>query len=341
VEHCQSWVRVGGAFDHCPIMLQIEKKNEKPPSPFKFNHACLEEDEFKALITSNWKRFYPLVGDSAMLQFASNLKRGKKLAAVRGKQKKEENQVALRKLELDIVSLFTQNATSVFSVEELESLRGLERKKKKLLELEKTIWRFKSRAIWLEKGDNNNNFFDMYASHRELVNMIWDLDTLDGSKANTFKELVVARKGLFWNLFKEPETSHIVEQMRIIYLFPELFNPEMNESLDVAVTKEEIKEVLLSLKKAKRPGPYDWTIEFYISFYDFMEDELLRVVKEPRVSGKIMGALNSTFLVLIPNKNAPVTFEDFHPISLCNLIYKLISKITANRIKGRLSKIIS
>jgi hypothetical protein len=51
--------------------------------------------------------------------------------------------------------------------------------------------------------------------------------------------------------------------------------------------------------------------------------------------------MNSTFIALIPKKNDPITFEYFIPISLCNLIYKLVSKIIKNRMKQALSKAIS
>jgi hypothetical protein len=46
-----------------------------------------------------------------------------------------------------------------------------------------------------------------------------------------------------------------------------------------------------------------------------------------------VGSLNSTFLTLIPKANKPISFDDFRPISLCNLCYKVISKIISNRIK--------
>ena len=57
--------------------------------------------------------------------------------------------------------------------------------------------------------------------------------------------------------------------------------------------------------------------------------------------GKISGALNSTFLTLIPKCEKPVSFADFWPISLCNLVYKVISKIVALRLKPILNRSLS
>jgi hypothetical protein len=43
----------------------------------------------------------------------------------------------------------------------------------------------------------------------------------------------------------------------------------------------------------------------------------------------------------IPKVNNPTTFGDYRPIPLCNLCYKLISKVIANRIKPILSRSLS
>jgi hypothetical protein len=61
-----------------------------------------------------------------------------------------------------------------------------------------------------------------------------------------------------------------------------------------------------------------------------LEEEILRVVEESRISGKVLRALNSTFIALIPKKNDPCSFKDFRPVSHCNLIYNIILKVIAN-----------
>jgi hypothetical protein len=98
------------------------------------------------------------------------------------------------------------------------------------------------------------------------------------------------------------------------------------DSNDLArpVSIDELKDVLHSFKKDKSPGPDGWTMEFFTIFFDLVGNDLLEMVEETRTLGKIIRGINSTFIALIPKSNKPTTFNDYRPISVCNLIYKVI-----------------
>ena len=65
------------------------------------------------------------------------------------------------------------------------------------------------------------------------------------------------------------------------------------------------------------------------------------MVEDSRISRKIPACFNSTFIALIPKVDNPKSLHDFRPISLCNCIYKVISKIIARRLTDLLSEHIS
>ena len=108
-----------------------------------------------------------------------------------------------------------------------------------------------------------------------------------------------------------------------------------------SVSMTEIEGDLRSFKKDKSPVPNGWPVEFFIYFFDLVGWDLLKVVECSRISGRIAPSLNSTFLALIPKKDKTTTFADFMLMSLCNLNYKLISKIIAVRLKPHIDSHIS
>ncbi|PNX88544.1 ribonuclease H, partial [Trifolium pratense] len=57
--------------------------------------------------------------------------------------------------------------------------------------------------------------------------------------------------------------------------------------------------------------------------------------------GTFPANLNSTNISLIPKGDSQVSMKDWRPISLCNVIYKLVAKVLANRLKNVLDKCIS
>ena len=66
-----------------------------------------------------------------------------------------------------------------------------------------------------------------------------------------------------------------------------------------------------------------------------------RVVLSCLNSRSILRSINHTFITLIPKVQNLERVSDFRPISLCNVIYKIISKAIANRLKPLINSIIS
>jgi len=135
--------------------------------------------------------------------------------------------------------------------------------------------------------------------------------------------------------FKARINSFSIEKFEVTNIFPRMVHEEGASTLFELVTLDEIKEFLAMFKRDKSPDLDGWTVEFFSTFFDLVSEDLLLMVEESRKLGTIPGSLNSTFLDLIPKEKNPTRF------SLCNLCYKLISKVIANRIKPILSQNLS
>ncbi|XP_020253837.1 uncharacterized protein LOC109830891 [Asparagus officinalis] len=100
------------------------------------------------------------------------------------------------------------------------------------------------------------------------------------------------------------------------------------------VTKDEIKVAMFSMPDNKAPGPDGYSASFFKSSWSIIGDEVTATIKEFFRMGKLLGVVNSTYIALIPKIQCPKTPTDFRLISYCNCLYKIISKILANRIQS-------
>ena len=163
--------------------------------------------------------------------------------------------------------------------------------------------------------------------------MIWSLEDEEGNIIVDEGPLKDLAKSYFENIFKDEGLTCLDHQLKVISLFPRMIPSEHSSRLTSQVTLKELELSLKSFKKDRSPGPDGWPVEFYLHFFDLLGPTLVHMVDMTRISGFIPPSLNSTFITLIPKKDKPRTFADFRPISLCNLLYKLIAKVIACRLK--------
>ena len=68
--------------------------------------------------------------------------------------------------------------------------------------------------------------------------------------------------------------------------------------------------------------------------------DLVHLVHQFFSTGSLPTHLNDSTIVLIPKKQIPLSMGDVRPIALCNVSYKIISKVMSNRVQGVLHLII-
>ncbi|KAH9660157.1 reverse transcriptase domain-containing protein [Citrus sinensis] len=105
---------------------------------------------------------------------------------------------------------------------------------------------------------------------------------------------------------------------------------EMNEALDQPSTADEIFNALFQMCPTKAPGPDRLPATGVI-------DTCLHILN---AQGDVT-PLNHTYIALIPKVAKPKKVTDFRPISLCNVIFKIVAKTMANRLKQILHQVIS
>ncbi|XP_068309714.1 uncharacterized protein [Pyrus communis] len=79
------------------------------------------------------------------------------------------------------------------------------------------------------------------------------------------------------------------------------------------------------------------SVEGSLAFKDHWEvvgDDIIRTVQAFHHSGRLLQKVNHTHIVLIPKVKALRKMTELRPISLCNVVYKIIAKVLTNRLKN-------
>jgi hypothetical protein len=106
-------------------------------------------------------------------------------------------------------------------------------------------------------------------------------------------------------------------------------------------TKEEISSALHQMPPNKAPGPDGFSAAFFQHNWPAIQGEVSDAILHFLNNGQLEPRINCTNIALVPKLKNPANVSDFRPIGLCNVLYKMVSKVLANRLKEVLPSVIS
>ncbi|KAL5575717.1 hypothetical protein UlMin_017416 [Ulmus minor] len=206
-----------------------------------------------------------------------------------------------------------------------------------LLRREEMLWFQKAKVQWRLEGDRCSRFFFMTTMIRRKSNRIDCLKLDDGAwiyDRNQIGNLFSAR---FESVFDSPIQPPLVDLSTVV---DPIVTEEDNVELLRIPTGEEVRNVVFSMGAFKAPGLDGMTALFYKHYWDIVGWDLVAAVREFFLSNSMAQRLNESFIVLVPKKPNPTRMNHFRPISVCNVAYRVITKIIANRLKPLLNRLI-
>lgn len=180
-------------------------------------------------------------------------------------------------------------------------------------------------------------YFQKTASGRRRNNHIQKIQDAEGNWLDWEHGLARLITNYFNTLFVATEA----EWQELISCVPETITQVQNEELLMPVLEEEVKTTLFQMNPDKAPGPEGMTPAFSKKHWRIVGKDVVKVVQEFFTSGRLNLELNVTNIVLISKKKTPALITDLRPISVCNVLVKIITKVGANRLKRTLDSVIS
>lgn len=315
--------------DHNPIFL-VSKPSSRfsLPRPFRCERMWLDQPDFKDLSNHIWREY---------LEASLDVKLGilKSEACVWNKTSfgnifQRKNRVLAR---IRGIHNALADGHNPFLLNLLHSL-GLEFSN--LLALEEMFWKSKSRNDWVKLGDSNTSFFHASVLKQRWTNRITALKNHLGewvSDPVLLQSLVVDS---FRPLFSPKQISPLALNIRD-YVNPLQYPPDF-----VSVPEpSEIKRALFDLKPHKAAGWDGFQPAFFQKFWDVVGDNVVDEIKNAFVLQSTPSLWNKSLICLIPKCANPSEVRSFRPISLYSTMYKIFTKLLANRLKPIISSIIS
>jgi hypothetical protein len=193
-------------------------------------------------------------------------------------------------------------------------------------------------VTWLKEGDQNTKFFHRRATWRAKKNSIKILKTMDDQVIQNKEEILSYAKDYYSALFTKDDTVDPTELLDIIQ--PKV-TQEMNEALMMEFSDEEISNALFQIGPLKAPGPDGFHARFFQRNWATLRKDVINAIKKFFMEGSMPAEVNETTIVLIPKINDAIELKDFRPISLCNVVYKVVAKCMINRLRPFLQTLIS
>ena len=136
-------------------------------------------------------------------------------------------------------------------------------------------------------------------------------------------------------------SSNVQGLDRVLEGVKRVVTSNMNEELLKAYSKDEVEATIRQMAPSKAPSPDGLPPLFYQTFWQSIRVEVSNAILSCLNSGTLLKSRNHTFITLIPKVSNPKNVSKFKLISLCNALYKILSKVIANRLKPILNSIVS
>ncbi|XP_050207462.1 uncharacterized protein LOC126656881 [Mercurialis annua] len=169
-----------------------------------------------------------------------------------------------------------------------------------------SLWMQKSRLNCNDEGDKNIKFFHRIASPKDIQLHI---------------------RNFYISLYSRATNV----SFDITDLHFDAITDEQTFSLIKPFDQAKVFNAIASCGSKKAPDLDGFNFYFYQKAWFVMKGEIADFFKKFHDFGTLSKGINSSFMVLIPKVAGSSNFKDYHPISLVNGFYKILSKALTTR----------
>ncbi|XP_061361012.1 uncharacterized protein LOC133304941 [Gastrolobium bilobum] len=187
------------------------------------------------------------------------------------------------------------------------------------------------RELW------NSRFFHAATVSKNRRNKVTTLKKEDGVWVDDPEELKLMAINFFKNMYVEE--NQCISKLCIGNRFPVIDNDSWRK-IGRCQKNDEEKSIIYKMHPYKASGVDGLHAIFIQSQWDSVGSSVMNLIREIFEDPKRVASINQTLICLIPKVENPEMISQFRPISLCNIVYKVITKVIASRLKNHISSLI-
>ncbi|XP_074336615.1 uncharacterized protein LOC141673774 [Apium graveolens] len=295
--------------DHLPLFLELNRQVYVPKTRrFRFENMWIKEDQCQKLVKDSWEE---VMGRSIMEKVEYVCW---KLAEWGGGQVKE---MRLKLQDYRKEMRRYRARRDEYGVKKYNETRV--------------------KQFWLGEGDQNTRFFHNFSTGRKKYNKVVKLKDKSGVWREGREEIQNIITQYFDELFQASGTSGELTDKEVVNGVTEEHNCELHKP----ITYEEVKKALFEMYPEKSPRPDGLNPGFYQAYWEVVGRDMVEFCQKYFAIGDLPAGVNNTLVCLIPKVTQPQQMTDVRPISLCNILFRVLSKVLANRLKICLPSLIS
>ena len=116
---------------------------------------------------------------------------------------------------------------------------------------------------------------------------------------------------------------------------------EKNDVLISEFTESEVRDAIFQMEHNKAPGPDGFPVEFYQVFWNVIKDDLMALFSYFHREDLNLYSLNFGIITLIPKIQDATKIQQYRPICVLNVRFKIFTKVTTNRLNKVAKTVVS
>ena len=344
--------------DHSSVMISFEFASGPKASNFwKFNSNLLRDKMFVedinntikiikeqyAIPVYNRDNLNKIPTSELQLSISDQLFLDVLLMEIRKKsmeyssKKKRENEKREKDLDHEIIELEKKLQTTVREQEILQV------KKEELVNLRKVKMDgilLRSKAKWAAEGEKVSQYFCNLEKRHFVSKQMYKLISKQGKTLTDSNDMLKETQEFYQNLNARKQCKDVDLHVYVDNI-PKLTEFEAN-SIEGMITLEEASISLKNMKNGKSPGTDGFTVDFFKFFWRELGPLVVRSLNEGFIKKQMSISQREGIIIGIPKGDKPREYlNNWRPITLLNVTYKIGSTCIANRLKSVLLNLIN